>query len=86
MDHHEAHALLGFHTSPFRAPLVISYDGGGNDGFFNVYMVAQKSMHRIARLDYNMGQSYTFLASLLPDVTGKSNEAEQARIPPYKRQ
>ena len=37
VDHHLAHAALGFYDSPFQRALVLSYDGGGNDGTFNVY-------------------------------------------------
>lgn len=37
-DHHEAHARLGFFASPFASALVVSYDGGGNDGHFNAYV------------------------------------------------
>lgn len=37
-DHHEAHAMLGFYDSPFETALVASFDGGGNDGLFNIYL------------------------------------------------
>ena len=33
LDHHLCHAALAFYTSPFESSLVLSYDGGGNDGF-----------------------------------------------------
>ena len=46
VHHHDAHALLGFHASPFRSALVISYDGGGNDGWFNVYIRVGLELHR----------------------------------------
>jgi predicted NodU family carbamoyl transferase len=32
VDHHEAHARMAFFLSPFRDALILSYDGGGNDG------------------------------------------------------
>ena len=32
VDHHEAHARMGFYSSPFTSAMVVSYDGGGNDG------------------------------------------------------
>ena len=36
-NHHMAHAAIGFFGSPFTKALVLSYDGGGNDGNFNSY-------------------------------------------------
>jgi carbamoyltransferase len=35
--HHEAHAAGAFYQSPFQEALAFSFDGGGNDGCFNVY-------------------------------------------------
>ncbi|OLP99883.1 hypothetical protein AK812_SmicGene17514 [Symbiodinium microadriaticum] len=32
LDHHHAHALLGFYDSPFQSALIISYDGEGIPG------------------------------------------------------
>ena len=70
VDHHEAHAHTAYFASPFRRALVVSYDGGGNDGAFEVYVGEYSKMARVARLDYNLGHMYRFLASFLPEVTG----------------
>jgi carbamoyltransferase len=35
--HHLSHAACGLYQSDYRDALIISFDGGGNDGFFNVY-------------------------------------------------
>ena len=35
--HHETHAAAAFYMSPFKQALILSYDGGGDDGHFNVY-------------------------------------------------
>ncbi|CAE7206645.1 nolO [Symbiodinium pilosum] len=32
VNHHEAHAMLGYFASPFRSAFILSYDGGANDG------------------------------------------------------
>lgn len=40
--HHESHAAGSFYQSKFRSALVFSFDGGGNDGFFNVYLGRRK--------------------------------------------
>ena len=37
-DHHASHAALGFFDSPYARALVFSYDGGGNEGTFVVYL------------------------------------------------
>mmetsp|Transcript_31918 Transcript_31918/g.109760 ORF Transcript_31918/g.109760 Transcript_31918/m.109760 type:complete len:719 (-) Transcript_31918:70-2226(-) len=42
VDHHRSHALLGLYDSPFQNPVVMSFDGGGNDGVWQVYS-ARKS-------------------------------------------
>ncbi|CAK9065113.1 Nodulation protein NolO [Durusdinium trenchii] len=71
VDHHEAHALSAFHSSPFRSALIVSYDSAGNDGHFNVYVGSFDKLERIAQLDYSLGHAYNALASLLPEVTGR---------------
>ena len=70
MDHHHAHALSAFHSSPFRSALIFSYDAAGNDGMFNVYLGSFEKVRRIAQLDYSLGTAYDVLACLLPEVTG----------------
>ena len=51
VHHHEAHALLGFLSSPFQRALVVSYDGGGDDGFYNAFYGTGQTVQRVARLD-----------------------------------
>jgi len=43
MLHHQAHAAGAFYQSTFKKALVFSFDGGGNDGFFNVYKADRKN-------------------------------------------
>ena len=31
-DHHEAHAAVGYFSSPFKKSIIMTMDGGGNDG------------------------------------------------------
>ena len=40
--HHESHAAGSFYQSNFKSALIFSFDGGGNDGFFNVYLGNRK--------------------------------------------
>ena len=74
VNHHEAHAALGFYASPFSASttgsaLAVSYDGGGNDGSFNAYIVTSGHIKHVRRLDYNFGDTYLHLGELLPEVS-----------------
>ncbi|AKT38310.1 carbamoyltransferase C-terminal domain-containing protein [Chondromyces crocatus] len=71
VDHHRAHALHGIHDAPFRRPLVLSFDGGGNDGTFNVYRVNDDTLVHAHRLPLNLGTPYRLLAITMPEVTGR---------------
>src|SRR5262245_43846238 len=41
VDHPAAHAAAAFYQSPFAKSLVLSYDGGGNDGTFRTYLASR---------------------------------------------
>ena len=45
--HHETHAAATFYQSPFKQALIISYDGGGDDGHFNIYSGNELSLIHI---------------------------------------
>jgi len=74
--HHLSHALLAYHSSPFHSAVIVSYDGGGDDGLFNIYVGIGNEVHRVARLGYNLGDTYAFLGGLLPEVTGEREAME----------
>ena len=42
VDHQFAHAVLAQHDAPFDSVLVLSYDGGGNDGCFNAFVAKDR--------------------------------------------
>jgi carbamoyltransferase len=42
VNHHEAHAAGAFYQSPFEEALIFSFDGGGNDGKFNIYKATRE--------------------------------------------
>ena len=50
VNHHEAHAFEAFYTSPFQKALVVTVDGSGNDGNFNLFLAKRGdiSMQRCA--------------------------------------
>jgi predicted NodU family carbamoyl transferase len=46
-DHHWAHAHLALYDSPFDTPLIVSIDGGGSDGVFNIYSADRQQLRPI---------------------------------------
>ena len=69
MNHSEAHAQMGFFSSPFRSAVVFAIGNGANDGQFNVYLGRGLELQGpLARLDYNMGEVYNILGGLLEEV------------------
>ncbi len=73
VDHHVAHALHGLHDAPFERPLVISFDGGGNDGTFRIFRGERHSgrVEPVATLPLNLGTPYRLLGTAMPEVTGR---------------
>jgi carbamoyltransferase len=47
--HHESHAYNVFYQSPYQEGLIFSFDGGGDDGKFNIYLA--KRGEKIQRLE-----------------------------------
>jgi hypothetical protein len=46
-QHHFSHAAYALYTSPFEQPFIVSYDGGGQEGAFNIYRGARlPRLHR----------------------------------------
>jgi carbamoyltransferase len=77
--HHESHAAGCFYQSPFEDALVISFDGGGNDGMFNIYTANRESgvsiikrvlnpVFNTSHLYYNLGFAYMVFAHYLADI------------------
>lgn len=77
--HHEGHAAGCFYQSPYDEMLVFSFDGGGNDGKFNVYHCLRgkspKLLECIAspnfgspHIHYDLGFPYMVLGSYLNDI------------------
>jgi carbamoyltransferase len=44
LTHHFAHAYSGLYQSPYNKALIVSFDGGSDEGFFNVYL-GDKNTH-----------------------------------------
>jgi len=68
-DHHMAHASCSFYQSPYDEALVITFDGGGDGGFFNVYTASrQTGIKQVAKFDYDLGFAYMILADHIEDI------------------
>ena len=75
-NHHHSHAALGFFASPFRNALIVSFDGQGNDGFFNAYIGrrGRKEVTPLEELGLELGELYNYAGHFLPEVL--SNTAD----------
>ena len=70
--HHETHAAATFYQSPFKEALIVSYDGGGDDGHFNVYSANDMGVRFLNRIDSDFGGGYLLCGSLVREVGEKS--------------
>ena len=73
--HHLCHAHSAYWQSPFDKAWLVSSDGGGNDGYFNIYHCDKKTGptpdEQIDRFDF--GTLYGLVGAVLPQV-GKSTK------------
>lgn len=67
--HHESHAAGCFYQSSFNKAIVISFDGGGNDGFFKIYHADRTTgLKQIKNIDLDLGSSYMYLGHYFSDI------------------
>jgi len=72
--HHMAHASGTFYQSTFNKALVISFDGGGEDGFFNIYFADRETgCSLISKIDIDLGFAYMILAHYLKDINRENS-------------
>ena len=70
--HHGTHAAAAFYMSPFKQALIVSYDGGGDDGHFNVYNGNEQGIHPIDNIPSDFGGGYLLCGSMMREVGEKS--------------
>lgn len=75
VDHHMAHASLGFYDSGFKNALIISYDGGGNDGVFNIYLGDGKKIRLLEKKSLNLGTPYKLIATQMDEITHREPQS-----------
>lgn len=68
--HHRSHAAGTFYQSPFEEALIISFDGGGSDGFFNFYTANRKdSVTEVKRINLDLGFAYMIFGHYLKPIS-----------------
>lgn len=78
-EHHRSHAAGCFYQSPYEEALVFSFDGGGNDGKFNIYLANRdKSVELLesvvnptinyVHVKYDLGFPFMIFAHYLKDI------------------
>ena len=69
--HHLSHAAFGFYDSPFDTAVVLSMDGGGDDGCFAIYHAARAN-HSLVRVfrsrSISIGNAYLTLTRCMPPL------------------
>jgi carbamoyltransferase len=68
--HHEAHASGGFYQSPYEKAIILSYDGGSDEGFFNVYIgdKTKKTLEKIYAGERDYAVPYMMPAHYIEDI------------------
>jgi len=77
--HHESHAAGCFYQSPYKEALTFSFDGGGNDGKFNVYHCVRGESPKVLQqvinpvfnhphIHYDLGFPYMVFGEYLADI------------------
>ena len=77
VNHHLAHAALGYYTSPFPEALIFSYDGFGNDGSTLLFRgTPDNGVEYLHEDTTRFGQSYSnagHIAGIRPEVCGTTS-------------
>lgn len=68
--HHQAHALNAFYQSPFDNALIISFDGGSDEMFFNIYLVDDRygELKKLYSGEHDYATTYMACAHFIPAI------------------
>ena len=70
--HHQTHAAAVHYMSPFDRSLIVSYDGGGDDGHFNIYFAHEDGIKLLENIPSDFGGGYLLCGSLIREVAESS--------------
>lgn len=69
ITHHFAHSYSSFSQSPFSDALIISFDGGGCDGYFNLFIGKKgEDLNKIYEYHIDLGSHYHLLGLLCDEI------------------
>jgi carbamoyltransferase len=69
LSHHVAHSFGSLYQSPFNEAIILSFDGGGEDGHFNIYLAKkQEELKLIKQVHIDLGSHYHLLGSVCKDI------------------
>ena len=72
-SHHQTHAAASLYLSPFDQALIVSYDGGGDDGHFNVYLGdKKKGIRLLENIPSDFGGGYLLCGAMVREVSESS--------------
>lgn len=77
--HHQSHAAGAFYQTDYKNALIFSFDGGGNDGMFNIYLASRENsvtllesvlnpLYNTAHFNYDLGFPYMVFGHYLKDI------------------
>lgn len=67
--HHISHAAGSFYQSPFKQALILSFDGGGNDGWFKIFVgEREKGVMQIWDEKLDLGLAYASFGAYFNDI------------------
>jgi carbamoyltransferase len=79
--HHTAHACNSFYQSPYHEALIVSFDGGSNDGWFNIYKgVRGEELQHLHYKDYNLGQQYHHIGLYCDEIKNYHNLTAAGKV------
>ena len=68
-SHHYSHAASGLYQTDYNEAIIISFDGGGNDGFFNMYHAKDRdNIECITKHVLDLGFPYMIFGQYLNDI------------------
>ena len=70
--HHQTHAAAAFYMSPFSQALIVSYDGGGDDGHFNIFAGSKEGIQLLEKIPSDFGGGYLLAGSMIKEVAESS--------------
>ena len=70
--HHDTHAASAFYQSPFKQALIFSYDGGGDDGHFNIFAGSKEGIQLLEKIPSDFGGGYLLAGSMIKEVAESS--------------